>query len=200
MAATKKYNDSDASISFDGSLFTRYPFEIDSSKVIIPSFMLTVKEFKALYDRDKTKDKEQALSEFSYIAHSEDVRSPYREMQDEHRKQTLKQEYLAGKEPDRLVAEAQKKYSELCNTRPIKLLKAAYSGCDKLMEYFHSVDLNEVDEQGKLVNKATDLARNLKEVGGIVEALKKIEELVKQDLSFQKAKIRGNAEVSEWEK
>ena len=55
-------------------------FDLDpNNNVIIKEpVILNVKEFKVIWDRDKTKNKSQANKEFSYLYLKNDFKSPYR--------------------------------------------------------------------------------------------------------------------------
>jgi hypothetical protein len=72
------------------------------------------------------------------------------------------------------------KYKELSETHAIKLLKAARVSVTKLEKYFATIDLTEMDENGRLIYQAKDLVANLSKMGDVVEGLDKLEELVKK--------------------
>jgi hypothetical protein len=72
------------------------------------------------------------------------------------------------------------KYKELSETHATKLLKAARISVTKLEKYFATIDLTEMDENGRLIYQAKDLVANLSKMGDVVEGLDKLEELVKR--------------------
>ena len=52
-------------------------FELKDNQIIIDPNFLTIPEFGAIWDKDKTKDKHTAVTHFTYIYHVCDHASPY---------------------------------------------------------------------------------------------------------------------------
>ena len=48
-------------------------FELIDNKVVIPPSSLTIPEMKAIWDRDKKKDKTTAFMELCYVFHMSDA-------------------------------------------------------------------------------------------------------------------------------
>ena len=63
---------------------------------------------------------------------------------------------------------------------------------DKIIDYFHNVDLQEQDEQGKYLVKVKDVQAAMKEAADQIETLKQIESLVKKEV-MEQSQIRGGA-------
>ena len=82
------------------------------------------------------------------------------------------------------------KYVGLIETKSIKLLKAAHSAIDKLIDLLNTMDPNERDERGRPIYKATEVMVNLKGVGDVVEGLNKLENQVRKEASIE-SDIRG---------
>lgn len=175
------------------------PFNMDGGKITPNPLILSIPTFKTIWESDKSKEKELAFNQLAFIAHMVDIRSPYREYDEPARKEILMKEFSISSNQLKKLGPALKLYEELATTRAIRLLVAAFSGVDKITEYFHTADLNEVDEKGALVHKPTDMARNLKEVGGIVKSLRELRKTVEEEQAVS-GNIRGGGEVSEWEK
>jgi hypothetical protein len=67
---------------------------------------------------------------------------------------------------------------ETTNTR---VLLGAKKAAEELAKWFEQIDFTKVDGYGKPIFSATELARNLKEVGSIVKSLSQLEEMVRRE-------------------
>jgi hypothetical protein len=72
------------------------------------------------------------------------------------------------------------KYKELSDTHATKLLKSARLSVNKLENYFKTIDLTALDDNGKLLYQAKDLLSNLSKVGEVIEGLDRLEELIQK--------------------
>ena len=163
---------------------------------------LQIKEFKNIWNRDKKKDKERALSELAFIYYLVDWQSPYRLYIDKEEKEQkiLLDLFDNGKwEKDVLVIEACKKYEELIMTDSILLLKDAKGAISKLRKYFRDVDLSERDEKsGKPIYSAKDLITNIKQVGQVIRGMKELEDEIAKEQMYD-LKIRGGGQAGAFE-
>ena len=64
--------------------------------------------------------------------------------------------------------------------------------------YFQNIDFDEIDEDGKPIHSAKELAQNLAAVGNIVRSLKQLEAVVRQEQQ-DASTARGGSEISEFE-
>ena len=123
--------------------------------------ILLIREFKALLDKDKTKDKEQATKELTYIYLALDWKSPYSQYSEyERHEEALSDSGLTEEEFNNpIFREACRKYRSLQeSSKSIKLLNAARLAADQFAEYFETIiDLNERDQNGKPVFSAEKL-------------------------------------------
>lgn len=176
-------------------------FNLKDNRVIIDPDTLPIPEFKTLWDRDTSKIKEQAYKELAYIYFMTDFKSPYNSYPEDEREERIKQDFIKDSKwkPDQDIKLAIDRYTEFQESPSMRLLKASKNACKKLEGYFNTVDLDEKDTKGQLVNKATDLSRSLKEIGQIVESLNKVEEQVKKEISTSE-KIRGGGNVKNRER
>jgi len=159
-----------------------------------------IPEFKRIIDRDDSENKQQASRELAFIYYMIDWESPYAKYSRDRRFELIKDDLFDEDwEPDEAVKDGLDKYEEMYANDYTKMLGSAREGARKLRKYFEDVDLNETDHNGKLKYKATDLTRNLKDVGSIIEGLQELEELVKKNQTTSN-KNRGDVEVNEFSK
>lgn len=175
-------------------------FDLKEGKVVINPNKLAVPIFKDIYERDKSKDKEKAFKELSYIYFLVDFKSPYDSYPDNIKEETIKRDIMKNSKwvPDELIVEAIKKYEEFQETPILRLIKSSKLSCDKLSDYFKNVDFTDTDDTGKLIYTAKDVVANLSSVGKVAESLDKLEELSKKQLK-KDTKIRGGGIVGAYE-
>ena len=117
--------------------------------------ILLIKEFKALSDRDKTKNKSRLWRELTYIYLAIDWKSLYNQYTEQERHQEALSDSGITEEEfnDPIFREACRKYKALQDSnKSIKMLRAAMSAADQFVDYFTDiVDLNERDANGKPV-------------------------------------------------
>lgn len=151
--------------------------------------LLLVKEFKALLDRDKTKNKEQATKELTYIYLAIDWKSPYSQYSEyERHEEALSDAGLTEEEFNNPVfREACRKYRNLQDSnKSIKLLNAARMAADQFAEYFETIiDLNERDQNGKPIFSAEKVMKEMAQLSKVHEQLVALEAQVKQELEVQ---------------
>ena len=162
-----------------------YKVVLHPDSVIIPPFI-------EIWKRDKTKSKDKATKELSYVYFICDFKSPYSIYKEEDRAAKVKEDFIKDKKwnPDSLILEAIDKYNKFQETYTMKFLKSARKLTEKLQAYFEEVDFHEMDEKGNPKYKATDAMRNLKDVGHVIESLNKVEEKVKKEVE-DTTKIKG---------
>ena len=177
-------------------------FNIKNDRVILDPDKLIIPEFKKIWDEDKSKGKVNAERILTYIYFYCDFLSPYSIYPAYERKTVLLEEFLRGYtklESSKLVQEGIKKYEEFQKTPSMRLLEAAKVACGKLSDYFMDLDFKEMDDTGRPVYVAKDVAANLKAVGGIIESLDKTEEQVKKEITVS-TKIRGGGQAGDYER
>jgi len=172
-------------------------FDIDDeNKVIVSPEVRVVPEFAHILKRDKDRFKKQAFKEFAFIYFMADYRSVYNDLPEEEKYQKIRKDYLDEEFGiDDSILKAIEKYKMLQETTTMKMLKAARVACQKLEEYFLTVDLNERDDSGKVVNKSTDLAANIKAIGAINDSLNKVEAQIKKEQASGE-RFRGGAIIN----
>jgi len=166
-------------------------FDIDRGRVVMNPTALWIPEFTKLWKRDESEDKADASNEISYIVFMYDYRSPYRDYSEADREKKVLKDCFPGHKnwkPDKDIQSAIKKFKDFQSTANSRLLKAAKIAADKLTEYFTNVDSS----------AATEIVRNLKELGTVVKSLDTLEKQVQKE-QLEKNNVRGGQEVGMFE-
>ena len=151
--------------------------------------ILLIKEFKALFDRDKSKNKTRLWKELTYIYLAIDWKSLYNQYSEQERHQeSLSDSGITEEEFNApLFREACRKYRSLQDSnKSIKLLNAARNAADQFVDYFETIiDLNERDQNGKPVFSAEKVMKEMAQLSKVHEQLVALEAQVKQELEVQ---------------
>jgi len=177
-------------------------FDLRDNRIILDPNTIAVPEFLVIWDKDKTKHKVKAEKILTYVYFMCDYNSPYAIYPEDERQKILKQDFMQGYEnylEKDMVKEAIRKYKSFQETTSMRLLAAAKVACNKLSDYFHGVDFKELDEDGRPIYNAKDVALNLKAIGGIIESLNKTTEQVKKEITTS-SRVRGGGEIGEYER
>lgn len=170
---------------------------------LVTADLVLVEEFKKLLEPSRNKCKEdssglehlRADREFTYIYLAIDWKSPYANYSNQEKHEAaLKDAHITEEEWNNPEFRAAcRKYVALQDSnRYVRLLQAAQEVTDKIIDYFHNVDLQEQDEQGKYLVKVKDVQAAMKEAADQIETLKQIESLVKKEV-MEQSQIRGGA-------
>ena len=171
--------------------------------VLVTPDLVLIDEFKKLLEpsRNKCKDDPSGLDhlradrEFTYIYLAIDWKSPYSGFTNQERHEAaLKDAHITEEEWNNPEFRAAcRKYVALQDSnRYVRLLQAAQEVTDKIIDYFHNVDLQEQDERGNYLIKVKDVQASMKEAADQIETLKQIESLVKKEV-MEQSQIRGGA-------
>lgn len=163
-------------------------FTVENQRVTASPEALTIKEFKALWDRDSSKHKETAIEEFAYVFFMSDYKSVYMAYDTAAREQKIIGDVITKKswKPDDKILNAIKKYKELQETPSMGLLKDAECALDKIRSYFRNVDVTD-DIEGSITKT---LIANIEKLGGVIKGLSSLRELVDKEVS-ESMRVRG---------
>ena len=167
--------------------------DLKNSKVIISPEALMIPEFKSLWEKDESEDKEEALKELSYVYFTCDYKSPYLTSMGKDRvRLAVAKDFMKDShyKPGLDIEEAIEKYKDLQVTPSMRLLEASIRTVYNLTNYLENVDLQERDKNNKPIYKPTDVTNSLKSIGGIVESLNKVQEQVEREQT-SKGTLRG---------
>jgi len=155
--------------------------------------------FAKIWDRDKSINKKQALSELAYIYYMSDYKSDFFEISDkEERAEQIIQNlgYKIDIE-DKILLEAFDFYTSF-KSKLVLLLEDAYGAIDQIRDYFKTANLTEVDGNGKLVYDSTKLLNNISNLNKVVEGVKALEYQVRKEQQSDQ-KIRGGRDKGAFE-
>jgi hypothetical protein len=177
-------------------------FTINSKgRVEIDPAALGVAVYRKLWNRDKSKSKEKAISELSYIYYMCDYKSFVSNITDNEDKHKEVCRMVFEKDDyniDELIEECIELYKK---DIPISvgLLEDAKIGINTLRQYFREVNLMEMDEKtGKPIHDAGKFSNNLKSLADNVDNLEKLENKVKRDTETSTL-VRGGREKGMFE-
>jgi len=177
-------------------------YDIQGDTVTFTPEFLAVPEFNAVWKKDRTKGKGQAIKELSYVALLCDNTpfNPYGGYSEDVRESILIEDFIReeGWEPNERIKAAVEKLSGLLQTTSSRLLKSSKMAADKLGTYFETIDFTLLDDNGKPVYSARELASNLAAVGNIVKSLRVLEEQVRKE-QLDDNVTRGGFEIGDFE-
>ena len=162
--------------------------------------ILTLRVFKRLFMRDKTKDKSRFLQELGYIYFMLDPRSDYMYITDneERSKAIIEGEGLPNTwKVDSTLQEAMDYYKSFRPTSAL-LLEDTRIAVDKLREALRSINLTDVDDKGRPIYTLNTIVSTIKQVPSLVKDLDDAERAIAKEI-VQNDKIRGSAEKSMYE-
>jgi hypothetical protein len=171
-------------------------FTLQNNYPSISEEAILIKEFKAIWDRDKSKDKEKALSELAYVYYLSDYKSVYAAYSPKDREEQIIQDIIMDSkwEPDEVIKAACAKYEELQNTPTLRFLKSQINALESLSDYFNGIDWEDETYKGIPKYKLTEVTRAVKDAGGIIASLERLEEKVKKEEAVTESRSRGGGE------
>ena len=164
-------------------------------KIVIEPEILTLKPFKKIWERDKSANKNKAISEIAFIYFMADPRSDYQYLTDEkERKEAIKEgEGLSNKwEPDKVVLEALEFYNSFKPTAAL-LLEDTRFAVDKLRRLLREIDLEKIDSKGKPIYTLNSITATIKQIPMLVKDLDEAEKALNKDL-IEQGRMRGSGE------
>lgn len=175
-------------------------FQIQDNQPIITPEGLLIPEFAALWRREKSKKKEIATKELSYVYFKADYKSVYQAyLPDVQEKQIIIDVFGKKKwKPDKVVQQAVDKYIELQQTPSMRLLTSFKGAINSLEKYFKGIDFSKTDSKGNPVYKISEITNALQKAGSIIESLDKVEEKVRKEISSENV-ARGQKEINPFE-
>lgn len=168
-------------------------FKYEGYEVTIEPEALMLSPFKAIYDRDKNKDKSLAKQELAYIYYMGDPRSDYQFLVD---KQVRSDEIIKGLgmpkgwKPDEVVERALTFYESF---KPMSagLLEDTRYMVNKLRQELRKMNFDERDDKGKPVHTLASITSTLKQIPGLAKDLDEAERTLSKDI-IAEAKARGS--------
>jgi hypothetical protein len=176
-------------------------FEIKDGVVTFAPEALELDPFRALWDRDQTIDKEEAVAELAFITFVCKFKSDFQNIIDfDERAAEVKKvmPHLKHDLSDPLVKRAADFYLQRQQTLSMDLLDSAKIAVGKIKEFFENVNLAKVDKNGRLVYNAQHIQKMIADLPPVVEGLAGLEKKVKMEQEAKSA-MRGSREKSIFE-
>lgn len=167
-------------------------FQFNNGKIIFDPNVLSLPWFKVIWEADKTKEKENAIKELSYIFYLVDHKSPYASYPEDTRRENIIKDVIKDikwKE-SKQVKEAIEKYKEFNTTVSSELLESVKSLVYKLTEYFNSIKFDKEGDPEFEMKKAEAAQKATASIGKTIESLATLEERVKKEITH-KTNVRG---------
>lgn len=166
-------------------------------KVTIAPEALALAPFKKLWNRDRSVNKDRAISEISYVYFMVDPRSDYQYLvdEDERSKAIIEGEGLPnGWKPDKLVIEAITFYKSLRSTSALLLedTRAVIDNVRKTLREFSFDDMEDKDR----VNAIKSVASTIATIPKLIKDLDEAERAVTSEMQNTSGKVRGQKEKS----
>lgn len=170
-------------------------FKYEGYNLTISEEAMLLKPFKALWKRDKARNKENAQMELGYIYFMEDPRSDYMIYSDEEERSVqvkLGEGLPKNWKPDAAVLEAQKFYASFKSSSAL-LAEDIRFAIQKLRTKMRSMDLDALDDKGKPIYSIDSYTRTIKQIPELIISLDEAERTLATEIT-QKDKIRGSQE------
>lgn len=167
-------------------------FHYEGYEVEIEPEALMMAPFKAIYDRDKSKDKSMAKQELAYIYFMGDPRSDYQYLVDtEVRAVEIIKGLGMPKEwkADKVIERALTFYESF---KPISagLLEDTRYVINRLRAELRNMDFDERDDKGKPVHTLQSITNTIKQIPALAKDLDEAERALSKDITNE-AKARG---------
>ena len=162
--------------------------KFDNWKLVITEEALLIGAFAALWKRDKSKDKSNALRELGIIYFLCDPRSDYMFITDEEERLNVikEQEGLPEKwKLDEALIKAIKVYKLLTTTTSSLLLEDTRILIDKVRAQMKEIDLNAKDDKDKPIYTLNNITSTIKQIPSLVKELREAEESLNKELAEQ---------------
>lgn len=166
-------------------------------KVVIAPEALALKPFRTLWTRDRSRNKDKAIAELSYIYFFSDPRSEYQYILDADDRDAAVKEGLglpAKWKPDKEIVAAMELYGSFTTTAALLLQDTRYA-VDKLRTLLRDIDLSAADKHGKPIYTLNVITATIKQVPSLVRDLDDAEKQLNEQLKDSGNAV-GNAEMS----
>jgi len=178
-------------------------FNFVNYEVVVDPIAWTLQPFRAILDKYKKKDKYYAVLEMAYVYFASDWRSDYSTIVNinERKEKILSEVFI--KDRDKLKINATTDlaidfYKEKQETISMGLYEDAKLAVNKIRDYFKTVDLTLMDDQGKPLHDISKLTKAISDTATIVGKLKELENAVKKEVE-EASNYKGITEIGVFE-
>ena len=176
-------------------------FRYEAYKVVISEEALALKPFKAIWNRDRTVNKDRAIAELSYVYFMEDPASDYQYLVDREERSNaiIEGEGLGSKwKPDKAVTEAMEFYASFKTTSALILEDTRYAA-NNLRKSLRNINLEDTDDKGRPVYTVASIISAIKQVPQLVKELAEAERAVAKEMAETNGRVRGQRAKSIFE-
>lgn len=170
--------------------------EFDGQDFKIADEALLVRPIRELFQKDKSKKKEDFWKQISYLWFMCDPRSTYQYLVDEEaRAREIKVQEGLGEDwtPSDLLKEAMDIYRSHTITTSALLLEGMRKGIENVRNFLSDIDLTAVDKNFKPIYQVSTVTSALKQVPELARALAEAEKALAKDFATED-NARGNAQ------
>ena len=167
--------------------------EYSNYQIKVADEAFLVKPIRTLFNKDKSKTKDNFWSQMSYMYFLVDPRSSYMYIVDEKEraKEIIKQEGLPEDfTPSKELLEAMDIYKKTTQTSSSLLLEDTRLAIDKLRQFLKDVDLNKCDDKGKPVYPVNTITSTIKQIPDLAKSLVEAEKAVNKEI-IEEGRARG---------
>ena len=168
-------------------------FKYKEYKVTISEEALALKPFRQLWNRDKTINKNKAISELSYVYFMEDPASDYQYLvdRDERSKAIIEGEGLDSKwKPDKAVSEAMEFYASFKTTSAL-ILEDTRKVAENLRKALPTINIMEEDDKGRPKYTISSITKAIRELNVLVKELAETEKVIAKEMAESNGRVRG---------
>ena len=168
-------------------------FKYESYKVVISEEALALKPFKQIWNRDRTANKDRAISELAYIYFMEDPASDYQYLvdRDERSEAIIEGEGLPTNwKPDKIVKEAMNFYSSFKTTSAL-ILEDTRKVAENLRKALPTLDITEEDDKGRPKHTIASITKAIRELNILIKELAETERIISKEMAENNGRVRG---------
>lgn len=168
-------------------------FKYEAYRVVISEEALALKPFKQLWNRDRSLNKDRAISELAYVYFMEDPASDYQYLVDREDRSNaiIEGEGLGNKwKPDKMVIEAMKFYASFKTTSAL-ILEDTRKVAENLRKALPTLDITEEDDKGRPKYTIASITKAIRELNVLVKELAETERVIAKEMNEANGRVRG---------
>lgn len=168
-------------------------FKYEAYKVVISEEALALKPFKQLWNRDRSINKDKAISELAYVYFMEDPASDYQYLVDREDRSNaiIEGEGLGNKwKPDKMVIEAMKFYASFKTTSAL-ILEDTRKVAENLRKALPALDITKEDDKGRPIYTIASITKAIRELNVLVKELAETERVIAKEMNEANGRVRG---------
>ena len=176
--------------------------EFDNYEIKVADEAFLIRPIRELFEKDKSKKKEEFFRQLSYLYFMCDPRSTYQYITDETTRSLeikAQEGFDIDWEPSELLKSAMDAYRSHTITTTSLLLKSMRKGIDNLSKFFENVDLLATDDKGKPLYQVSGFTTALKQIPELSRAFFEAEKSLAKEFEDQDSAARGSREKSMFE-